>query len=71
MTNTKITDDKAVGGMDNNLLSVSQVAARLGVSRQRVFELITKGRLPATKVGEFYVITLSDVVAFEERRAKR
>jgi len=48
-------------GVENKLLSTSEVAAQLGVTRQRVLELITDGRLPAMKVGRSYIIQASDV----------
>jgi len=38
------------------LITTSQAAKRLGVSPQRVFQLIQDGRLPVQKVGHIYVI---------------
>ena len=38
------------------LISTAQAAERLGISKQRVFQLIQDGRLPAQKVGPIYVI---------------
>ena len=38
----------------DELLSTAEAGARLGVSRQRVLELIADGRLPARKVGRSY-----------------
>ncbi len=37
-------------------LSVAQVAARLGITRQAVLKRIRSGRLAATKVGRAYVV---------------
>ena len=45
----------------DKLLSTAEVAAQLGVTRQRVLELITEGRLPAIKVGRAYVVRAGDV----------
>lgn len=47
----------------DELLSTAEVAANLGVTRQRVLELITGERLPARKVGRSYVVRASDVSA--------
>jgi excisionase family DNA binding protein len=38
------------------LLSVAQVAERLGITRQAVLKRIRGGRLPAAKVGRAYVV---------------
>lgn len=48
-----------------NLLTVTQIAERWGKSRQLVFRYIQQGRLPAQMLGNQYVITLSDLEAFE------
>lgn len=45
----------------DKLLSTAEVAAQLGVTRQRVLELITEERLPAEKVGRAYVVRSSAV----------
>lgn len=38
------------------LLSVSEVAERLGITRQAVMKRITTGSLPATKIGNAWVV---------------
>ena len=43
------------------LLTVNEVAERLGVSRRRVRQLIGEGRLRAERVGAVYVIRESAV----------
>lgn len=53
---------------DKELLSTSEAAARLGVSRQRVTELVAHGQLRARRVGNRAVIERS---AVEARRAAR
>lgn len=47
------------------LLPTAEVANRLGVTRQRVLELITDGRLPAIKVGRAYVVRSADVASLK------
>jgi len=62
---------------EDELLPTAEVATRLGVSRQRVLELITEGRLPAIKVGRAYVVRSADVASLKlhnvgrPRRIKR
>jgi len=55
----------------DKLLSVSEVAERLGVIRQRVFQLIQSDRLPAVMVGSQYVIKESDLHLVEDRPTGR
>lgn len=45
----------------DKLLSTAEVAAQLGVTRQRVLELIDEERLPAMKVGRAYVVRADDL----------
>jgi excisionase family DNA binding protein len=49
----------------DRLLSTAEVATQLGVSRQRVLELITEDRLPARKVGRSYIVRATDVDSLE------
>jgi len=53
----------------DRLLDVSQVAARLNVSRSTVYRLISEGKLPASKMGTVYCIRIlaSDVEKFLNR----
>ncbi len=55
----------------NNLISVTEAAMRLGVIRQRVFQLIQTGKLPAVKVGSQYVIKESDLEQLANRKTGR
>lgn len=55
----------------NNLLSVTETAKRLGVIRQRVFQLIQSRKLPAVMVGSQYVIKESDLSLVAERKTGR
>ncbi len=54
-----------------NLLSVKQAAEILGVNRQRVQQLIEAERLPAEKVGTYYVIKEIDLELVRERKNGR
>lgn len=55
----------------DNLISVTETAEKLGVIRQRVFQLIQSGRLPAVMVGSQYVIKESDLKLVEVRPTGR
>ena len=54
-----------------NLLSVKQAAEVLGVNRQRVQQLIESERLPAEKVGAYYVIKEKDLELVKDRKNGR
>ncbi|HEX8634862.1 MAG TPA: helix-turn-helix domain-containing protein [Pyrinomonadaceae bacterium] len=56
---------------ETKLLSVKQAAAALGVSRQRVQQLIESKRLPAEKVGAYYVVREADLELVQERKVGR
>jgi excisionase family DNA binding protein len=43
------------------LLSVSQTARRIGVTRQRVHALIAHGQLRATRLGHYYFLEEEEV----------
>jgi excisionase family DNA binding protein len=55
----------------DKLLSVTEAAERLGVIRQRVFQLIKSDRLPAVMVGSQYVIKETDLKLVEDRPTGR
>lgn len=57
--------------MNIELVSITQAARMLGITRQAVFELIQRGRIPATKVGFSYVLTHQDVLIYEQQKAAR
>ena len=44
------------------MLTVTEVAQRLGVSPQRIRLLISQGRMPAQRVGPLWLIAESDAV---------
>jgi excisionase family DNA binding protein len=50
--------------MDAMLIKIPEVAARLGVSRAKVYELIAAGTLPAVKVDGCRRVRTCDLQAF-------
>ena len=50
--------------MDAMLIKIPEVAARLGVSRAKVYELIAAGSLPAVKVDGCRRVRTCDLQAF-------
>lgn len=55
----------------NDLLSVSQAAARLGLKVAMVRRHCQRGNLKATKVGKQWVITETDLEVFKQIPRKR
>lgn len=53
------------------ILTTKQAGERLGVSRYRVQQLITDGRLKATRFGRAYMIEESALEAVRERPSGR
>ena len=53
------------------LLSVSEAAARLGVSRVRVWQWIKEGRLKAERLGNAWAIRERDLAKFKPRPTGR
>ena len=52
--------------MEDELLTVDQVAEKLCITRQTIWKYIRDGRLPATSFGKYYRIKKSDLAAFIE-----
>ena len=52
-------------------ISTSGAAGRLGITRQRVLQLIEGGRLPATMFANVYMIRESDLKLVKDRPAGR
>jgi len=48
----------------SDLIGTSKAAELLGVSQNRVRQLIASGQLPAERVGRSFVIRRADLVAF-------
>ena len=47
--------------MIQNPVTVPQAAAKLGISRGRVLQLIWRGKLPAQKLGPDWIIEQADI----------
>jgi excisionase family DNA binding protein len=54
-------------GMREDYVSTNDAAAALGISRQRVLQLIKTGRLRAEKFANVYMIHRPDLSAVEDR----
>jgi excisionase family DNA binding protein len=54
-----------------NLVTVLEAAKELGVSTRRVHALIEAKRLPAKKLGSYYVIKKKDLDLVRERNVGR
>lgn len=63
--------NSGVARADETYISTSEAAEILGVTRQRVLQLIEQGRLKATKVANVYLIRKTDLSAVEERKPGR
>jgi excisionase family DNA binding protein len=60
-----------MGGMKRGLIEVVttvKAAEMLGVSRKRVFQLITDGVIKATQYGRSWLIPLSEVERYKRER---
>lgn len=53
------------------LITTAQAAERLGISPQRVFQLIQDGRMPAQKVGHSYVIDAAVLKTVKRKKPGR
>ena len=56
---------------EEEFISTSEAAAQLGITRQRVLQLIASGRLEAMKFANVYMIRKASLVSIEERRPGR
>ena len=56
---------------NDSYLSVTEAAGDLGITRQRVLQLIEDGRLDAQKVGNSYIIKKSALNEVRERKPGR
>jgi excisionase family DNA binding protein len=53
-----------------DLLTVTQAAARLKVTRQNIQSAIDRGRLKATRIGAVYLIARSALTAYANSRKR-
>ena len=56
---------------ESEFISTNEAANSLGISRQRVLQLIETGRLPATKFANVYMIRKADLALVEDRPVGR
>lgn len=56
-----------------NVLSVTQIAARLGLSRERIYQLINKGRFPESvgEIGRTAVYREVEVARWAKRSGRK
>lgn len=52
-------------------VSVAMACRQLGVSHQRVYELVKQGRLRSMRLGSFRLIYVPDVTEWAKRREGR
>ena len=52
-------------------ITTAEAAEKLGVSRDRIYQLIREGRLPAKKFGRDHLIEESDLKLVEDRKPGR
>ena len=55
----------------DDVVTVTEAAALLGITGTAIRELITRGRLVARRIGPMYVIKLDDVRDYQRERATR
>ncbi len=59
------------GMVAEGYISTTEAAGRLGISRQRVLQLINDGRLPAAKFANVYMIREADLRLVDDRQPGR
>lgn len=60
------------GNMNNKkMLSVSEVAELMGISRTHVLRKISSGEIPATKVGRSFVVNRSDLPGIHKKLTEK
>jgi len=58
--------------MNKNLISTTQLAEMLGISREAVFKKIKNGTIKAKKVGRNFVIDVNDLTdIFDDKISKK
>lgn len=57
--------------MSEGYISTSDAAERLGITRQRVLQLIERGQLPASKFANVYMIRVADLELVKDRQPGR
>lgn len=54
----------------DELFSLKDAGKVLGVSRNYMWTLVQMNRIPAQKIGRFYVIAKNDIEEYQNRRKK-
>ena len=67
MTDKRIVYNARMMKPDETYISTSEAALALGISRQRVLQLIRGERLKATKFANVFMIRRTDLAAVEDR----
>lgn len=49
------------------LYSIPEAASRVGISRQRLYELVKEGKVVGTRVGREYAISAREVARLEQK----
>lgn len=49
-------------------MTLPQAARRIGVGRQYLHEMVTRGRIPAMRVGRGFIVSVEDVDKFNKTR---
>lgn len=57
--------------MENNLITTKVASEKLGISQERVRQLIVSGRLPSRQFGRDHLIAEPDLALVSERKAGR
>jgi len=58
-------------GSPEKLLSLTEAAELIGISRPATHQALVEGRLPGQKVGNAWVVTRADAEAFKRNRSER
>lgn len=57
--------------MSDDIISVKQAAAIIGISRQAVLQAINAGHIEARKIGRDYGMARSQAEAYRDKRQRR
>lgn len=64
--------DRRTTDSDDSDLVLAEVAIELGLSHERVRQLVVMGRIPdARRLGRWWVVTRSSVEAFKKARSRK
>jgi excisionase family DNA binding protein len=66
-----LAEMRVAGGDNSTMVSISEAAARLGLGKTKLSELIRTGDLPSVKVGHRRLLRPADLEEFAARRGVR